>query len=118
MYLSSAEMEKIGNTNYYSFDEVLDEQVGKRGTPERDDFDSRVEKAVNAYRLGEIIKGTRTEKGMTQDEMGLRMGVKKAQVSRLEKGRSMTIPTMYRAFKALDVKTAVLELDGVRIRLW
>lgn len=34
------------------FEDILDDFYGKIGTPKRDDFEKRVEEAVNAYRLG------------------------------------------------------------------
>ena len=46
------------------------------------------------------------------------MGVKKAQVSRIEGGRNLTFTTIARAFKAMGI-SASFEAQGIgRIALW
>jgi ribosome-binding protein aMBF1 (putative translation factor) len=101
------------------FEVILDEHYGKKGTSKRDDFEQRVEEAVHAYRIGEAIKKARLERNMTQEELGERIGVKKSQISRLERGYSITIPTMGRVFRALGIATATLDLGSVgKIALW
>lgn len=54
-------MKQVGNMKLYSLEEVTDEIIGKKGTPERDDFDRKVEEALYAYRIGEVIKNARLE---------------------------------------------------------
>ena len=49
-------MKKVGDMKLYSFEELLEEDYGKIGTPERDAFESSVDEAVQAYRVGEAIK--------------------------------------------------------------
>ena len=39
----------------YSFEELLDEDYGPVGTPERDEFESHVDEAVQAYRMTSLI---------------------------------------------------------------
>ena len=112
-------MEQIGNMKLYSFEEVKDELLGKKGTPERDEHERKVEIALHAYRIGEAIKKARVEQNLTQEELGERIGVKRAQISRLEKGYSISIPTMSKVFKALGVSTASLDLGKIgKIALW
>lgn len=112
-------MEQIGNMKLYSFEEVKDELLGKKGTPERDEHERKVENALHAYRIGEAIKKARVEQNLTQEELGERIGVKRAQISRLEKGYSISIPTMSKVFKALGVSTASLDLGKIgKIVLW
>ena len=112
-------MEQIGNMKLYSFEEVKDELLGKKGTPERDEHERKVENALHAYRIGEAIKKARVEQNLTQEELGERIGVKRAQISRLEKGYSLSIPTMSKVFKALGVSTASLDLGKIgKIALW
>ena len=76
--------------------------------------------AVHAYHIGEAIKKARIEQNLTQEELGKRIGVKRAQISKLEKGYSITIPTMSRVFKALGFATASLDLGGNlgKVALW
>ena len=87
-------MEQIGKFKLYSSEEVLDKHFGKVGTPRRDEF--------------------------TQEQLGERIGVQRAQISRLEKGYSISIPTISRVFQALGVTTATLDLGGTigKIALW
>ena len=75
----------------YSFEELLEEDYGKVGTPERDAFERSVDKAVQAYRVGEAIKQARESQNLTQAELGEKMGVQRAQVCRLESGKSITL---------------------------
>ena len=112
-------MEQIGNMKLYSFEEVKDELIGKVGTPERDEHERKVAEAVHAYHIGEAIKKARLLQNLTQEQLGERVGVKKAQISRLERGYSITIPTMSRVFKALGSSTATLDLGiGGKVALW
>lgn len=112
-------MEQIGNMKLYSLEEVKDELIGKVGTPERDEHERKVAEAVHAYHIGEAIKKARLLQNLTQEQLGERVGVKKAQISRLERGYSITIPTMSRVFKALGISTATLDLGiGGKVALW
>ena len=62
----------------------------------------------------------RQAQNLTQEQLGKRIGVQKAQISRLEKGKCIiTLPTMSRIFQALGVATATLDLGlGGKIALW
>lgn len=112
-------MKQVGNMKLYSLEEVTDELVGKKGTPVRDDFDRKVEDALHAYRIGEAIKAERLRQNLTQEELGERIGVQKAQISRMERGYSISIPTMSRVFKALGISTATLDLGiAGKVALW
>ena len=112
-------METVGNMKFYTFDKVLDEQVGRKGTPRRDEHERKVEEALHAYRIGEAIKAERLKQHLTQEELGDKIGVQKAQISRMERGYSISIPTMSRVFKALGIDTATLDLGAAgKIALW
>ena len=54
-------MKQVGNMKLYSLEEVTDEIIGKKETPERDDFDRKVEDVLHAYRIGEAIRNARQE---------------------------------------------------------
>ena len=49
-------MEQVGDITFIDFEEVLDKDLGKVGTPKRDAFEKSVDEAVHAYKLGEAIK--------------------------------------------------------------
>ena len=105
--------------NLTPLNDVLDKHIGKVGTPERDAFESNVDDALHAFHLGEAIKKARIEQNLTQEQLGERIGVKRAQISRLERGYSITIPTMRKVFKALGVATATIDLGiAGKVALW
>lgn len=101
------------------FEDILTEFYGEAGTSQRDRFEREVDEAVHAYRIGEAIRNARIQQNLTQEQLGERVGVKKAQISRLERGYSITIPTMSRVFKALGIATATLDLGMAgKVALW
>lgn len=103
----------------YTFDEVKDELLGKVGTSERDEHERKVAEAVNAFRLGEVVRERRLDQNLTQEELGKRMGVKKSQVSKLERGEDMSLRSMRRVFRALGVESATLDLGAAgKVTLW
>ncbi|MBR2237073.1 MAG: helix-turn-helix transcriptional regulator [Prevotella sp.] len=105
-------MRQVGDMKLYSFEELLDEDYGPIGTPERDEFERDVDEAVQAYRVGEAIKQARKAQRLTQAQLGEKMGVQRAQVCRLESGKSITLTSMMRAFRALGVQVA-LDMKGI-----
>lgn len=90
--------------------EIKDKYIGKVGTPDRDkyEFDLKLEL------LGEMIKRTRLERHLTQEELGKLIGVQKAQISKLERNaNNVTIETVLRVFKALQANVKFkVELSG------
>ena len=103
----------------YTFEEVKDELLGKIGTPERDEHERKVADAIYAYRIGEIVKENRLRQNLTQEELGKRIGVKKSQVSKLERGEDMSLRSMRRVFRALGVESATLDLGAAgKVTLW
>lgn len=104
---------------YRTHEEMLAKHIGKRGTPEREAYDEEVRKGLEEYRIGGAIREARKKQGLTQEELGQRMGVQRAQVSKLENGHGIAYSTILRAFKALGVRTAFLDLGSFgRIALW
>lgn len=102
-----------------TLEEALNSHFGERGTPRREHHETNVSEALQAYKIGEAIRNARKQQNLTQEELGERIGVKKAQVSRLEKGGNITIPTMCRVFKALGIATATLDLGALgKVNLW
>lgn len=103
----------------HSHEEMLDIVIGKKGTTARDDFDAKLKAEIDAYQIGEAIKQTRQQQNLTQKQLGERMGVQEAQISKIESGKSITYATIVRAFKALGAKTASLDLGTMgRVALW
>ncbi len=85
----------------YSLEEMKDEFIGKIGTPERDEYEYELRMDV----LGKMIKKARLERSLTQEQLGDLVGVKKAQISKLENSaNSATIDTILKVFKALKAE--------------
>lgn len=106
-------MEKVGELKLYTLEEVKDELLGKVGTAERDEHEAKVAEAIQAYKIGETIREARLRQSLTQEQLGERIGVKKAQISRLERGGSISIPTIARVFGALGIPVS-LNFVGLR----
>lgn len=104
---------------YRTHEKMLDKHVGKKGSPERKAYDEEVKKGLEEYRIGEAIRQARKQQGLTQEELGKRMGVQRAQVSKLENGRNIAYASIIRAFKALGAETACIDLGKLgRVALW
>lgn len=99
---------------------MKDKLWGRRGTPEREAMETKLKEDVNAYFVGEAIRKARLAQNLTQEQLGERIGVQRAQISKLEKGTSViTLPTMSRVFQALGIATATLDLGiAGKIALW
>lgn len=86
-------------------DTLLDNFYGKPGTEERDNFEKEVTDSVTAWKMREALKKARQEATLTQEELGERIGVKKAQISRIENGKgTLNLNTIKRVAKALGVE--------------
>lgn len=85
----------------YTLDEVTDKFIGKKGTAKRESFEYELKLDL----LGEAIKRARKERNLTQEQLGELVGVKKAQISKLE--NSLTdarFETIIKVFRALNAK--------------
>jgi HTH-type transcriptional regulator/antitoxin HipB len=94
----------------YSGDKAKDNFIGKPGSPEREKYEVELKLDV----LGDLIRKTRKDRNLTQEELGKLIGVQKAQISKLERNaRNMRIETMIRVFDALKAHVKVqVELDN------
>lgn len=100
---------------FYTEEEALDKLLGVRGTPEREKY----EDDIHNFLIGEVIKQTRKAKNLTQEQLGELMGVKRAQISKIESGKSVSFSTIVRAFRAMGVKSANLDLGSLgKVALW
>lgn len=87
--------------NTTSLEVLIDKHVGEIGTPKRDAFEYELQLDI----LGETIKRVRKERNLTQEQLGELVGVKKAQISKIE--NSLTdarFETILKVFKALNAK--------------
>jgi len=99
----------------YTLDEMKDKYIGKVGTTERDGYEYELRMDV----LGKMIKTARQQQNLTQEELGRLVGVKKAQISKLESSaNSATIDTIIRVFNALKAEINFnVKLEGNFVKL-
>lgn len=91
--------------NITSFEEHLTKQYGKRGTPERTEFEIK----AKAFLIGEVIKEERRLAKMTQEQLADKIGAKKSFISRIENGQSdIQLSTLYRLLEIGLGKTVEL----------
>lgn len=99
----------------YSLDELTDKYIGKKGTEKRDHFENELRLDL----LGQTIKKVRLERNLTQAQLGELVGVKKAQISKIE--NSLTdarFETILKVFRALNAKINFsVEVDNTKIAL-
>lgn len=84
-----------------SLEVLIDKHIGKIGTEKRDAFEHELQLDI----IGETIKSIRKERNLTQEQLGELVGVKKAQISKIE--NSLTdarFETILKVFKALNAK--------------
>ena len=85
----------------YTLKEAEDKLIGFKGTPERDQYEFELKLEL----IGDMIQTARKERNLTQEQLGQLIGVKKAQISRLENNTSnVTIETILKVFNALEAK--------------
>lgn len=95
---------------FYTNDEMLDKYIGEKGSPERESFDADVEAAL----IGASIKSARKAINLTQAQLGERVGVQAAQISKIESGRNLTISTIVKVLKALGL-SAEFSINGLNL---
>lgn len=85
----------------YTLDKAEDLLIGIKGTDERDEYEFELKLEL----IGDMIKKARKRKKLTQEQLGELVGVKKAQISRLENSSgNVTFETVMRIFNALGAK--------------
>lgn len=77
--------------NVKTLDQIKNEYYGVVGTPERD----RLERELEALRIGFKLKNAREKTGMTQAELAERIDKKRAFISKVENdGVNITLKTL------------------------
>lgn len=99
----------------YSLDEIKDKYIGEQGSPERESYELELKIEL----IGEAIKDIRKKRSMTQSELGELIGVKKAQISKLENNTTnVSIGTLIRVFDALGTRVRLhIETKGAELEM-
>ena len=86
------------NMKFHDFEDLKDKYLGTPGTQKREQYEFDLKLDI----LGEMIKQTHKERNLTQEDWGNMIGVKKSEISKLERNaRNMTISTVLKIFHAL-----------------
>ena len=94
-------MNHAGKHKLSSLDQLIDKHIGLVGTPARDTF----EYDLKLDRIGHIIREARQHRSLTQEQLGALVGVKKAQISKLENNtKAFRIDTILKVLDALGAK--------------
>ena len=99
----------------YTFDEVKDKYLGKRGTSKREKYETELRLDL----IGYAIKQARKERNLTQEQLGKLVGVQKAQISKIENNLTdARFETILKVFKALNAKISFnVELLNQKVNL-
>jgi ribosome-binding protein aMBF1 (putative translation factor) len=107
------------NVEYRTLDEMIDRYIGEVGSEAREKYETELKEALETYRLGEAVREARKKQNLTQKQLGERVGVGEAQISKIESGKAATFGTFNRVFRALGATSGTLDLGSLgRISLW
>lgn len=96
--MNKNKLEAMGCT---PIEDLIAEDFGEPGTPERNEFDN----CCDAFILGEQLKAERLKAGMTQEQLAARIGTKKSYISRIENGHAdIQLSTLFKIFQGLGRK--------------
>ena len=90
--------------NLTPIEDLIAEDFGKVGTPERDTF----EMECDAFIIGEQLKDERLKAGLTQEELADKIGTKKSFISRVENGKAdIQLSTLVKVFRGVGREISV-----------
>ena len=90
----------------YDVDAWMDEQYGKVGTPEREEF----RREAYSYCVGQLISNARKQEKMTQSELAEIVGTNKTYISRIEKGAiEPGVGLFFRIIDALGLRIDIVK---------
>ena len=90
--------------NLTPIEDLISEDFGVVGTPERDEF----EMECDAFIIGEQLKDERRRAGLTQEQLADKVGTKKSFISRVDRGRTdIQLSTLVKLFRGLGRQVSV-----------
>lgn len=98
--------EKIKINGCTPIEDLITEDFGAIGPPERDEFERGCEAFIIGERLkAERLKAERLKAGMTQEQLAAKIGTKKSYISRIENGHAdIQLSTLFKIFQGLGRK--------------
>ena len=93
--------------NLTPIEDLIAEDFGAIGTPEREQFDME----CDAFIIGEQLKDERIRAGLTQEQLADKIGTKKSYISKLENGHAdVQLSTLFRIFAGLGKRISLTVL--------
>ena len=90
--------------NLTPIEDLIREDFGAPGTPEREQF----EMECDAFIIGEQLKDERIKAGLTQEQLADKIGTKKSFISRVERGHvDIQLSTLVKLFRGLGRQVSV-----------
>ena len=90
----------------YDVDAWMDEQYGKVGTPEREEF----RREAYSYCVGQLISNARKQEKMTPSELAEKVGTNKTYIARIEKGAiEPGVGLFFRIIDALGLRIDIVK---------
>ena len=90
-----------------TFDDILNQEYGPQGSPERASFETE----ADAFCLAETLREQRRLAGLTQQELADKIGTKKSYISKLENGHAdVQLSTLFRIFAGLGKRISLTVL--------
>lgn len=71
---------KAGSNDMMTLDQFKDKHYGSPGTKKRDELEA----GYQNFKIGTLIQEARREKGLTQEELAIRIGTTKSYISKIE----------------------------------
>ena len=97
-------MKDFNKTKLTPIEDLISEDFGAVGTPEREQF----EMECDAFIIGEQLKDERLRAGLTQEQLAEKVGTKKSFISRVERGHAdIQISTLVKLFRGLGRQVCV-----------
>ena len=94
----------------FTLEEIKDEFIGEENTPER----IKYEQELKIDKISSFIKSVRKSKKLTQTELGDLVGMKKAQIAKIENGyNNLNVKTLLKVLRGLDVKLSFIQHKNV-----
>lgn len=99
----------------YSLVELSDQYIGKRGTTKREMFEQELKLEL----IGDAIRKARKAKHLTQEQLGVLVGVQKSQIAKIENSTTdARFSTILRVFDALKAKVNFkVEIEDQKLRV-
>jgi ribosome-binding protein aMBF1 (putative translation factor) len=90
--------------NLTPIEDLIEEDFGAVGTPERDQF----EMECDVFVIGEQLKDERIKAGLTQEQLAEKIGTKKSFISRVERGHAdIQLSTLVKLFRGLGRQISI-----------